>query len=405
MENLEELDCDIIIIGASIAGNYLAYLLSKKKYRIIIIEEHENIGFPFQCAGIVSKKISHLIKIPSHIILNQVKIAKLISPSGTSISLKGEESPYILDRIALDKHYYNQIKDLNNVTYLLGEKFKSFEYYRHDHAKFLRVTTSKRTVTSKMLIGCDGPLSLVARQLGIKNQLIFASQVRIKAAFNMNEAVMIFHPAWKELFGWIVPEGNGICRIGLACKKHPASKFKNLLKFLNLNEKEIINQQGGIIPYGMMNRLAFDHVLLLGDAAGQVKATTGGGIIMLLTAAKFALQSIEKCFQLNDFSHSMIKEYYQDPCYNEIGYQLKLHYLLRLLLQDFTMKDYDLLFKIIKTAKIEQLINLYGDMDYPKELFFKLIRNPAVLQFLLNFLGNKAYLIPKILKILIKKFG
>ncbi|TFG00409.1 MAG: hypothetical protein EU542_08085, partial [Promethearchaeota archaeon] len=52
---------DICIIGASIAGNYLTFLLSDSKLRIAIIEEHKLIGHPFQCAGIVSKKLAHLI--------------------------------------------------------------------------------------------------------------------------------------------------------------------------------------------------------------------------------------------------------------------------------------------------------------------------------------------------------
>ena len=52
---------DVCIIGGSIAGNYLSYLLSKKNLKIAIIEEHEEMGLPFQCAGIISKKLKKLI--------------------------------------------------------------------------------------------------------------------------------------------------------------------------------------------------------------------------------------------------------------------------------------------------------------------------------------------------------
>ena len=68
---------DICIIGGSIAGNYLGYLLQNSGLRIAIIEEHETIGKPLQCAGIVSMKLKSLIPIPEKIILNRVKRAKV----------------------------------------------------------------------------------------------------------------------------------------------------------------------------------------------------------------------------------------------------------------------------------------------------------------------------------------
>ena len=401
---VDKLDCDVIIIGASLAGNYLTWLLSKSKYRIIVIEEHSEVGIPFQCAGILSRKLTELIDIPDSIILNQVQVAKLISPSGGFIKLKGDESPYIVDRVALDKFYYNMVKDMKNVTYLLNEKFKNFTYCPENWGKIIKVQTSKRELSTRLLIGCDGPLSSVASQLGIKNKVIYASQARVRASFNQDEAVMIFNSAWKELFAWIVPEGGNVYRIGLACHKKPATKFNTLMNYLKLKEKNIINRQGGIIPYGMMNRLAFDNVLLLGDAAGQVKATTGGGIIMLLTATKYANHCIENCLKLNKFTQKYIRKWYEKPCYKAIGRQLKIHYILRILLEHFSAEDFSLLFKTVKSAKIEKLISIYGDMDFPLRMIFKLLQNMFILKFLFNFLIRKSLLIHKIMKISIFKY-
>ena len=92
---------DVVIIGASIAGNYLAYLLSKFRVRVLIIEEHSEIGLPLQCAGIISKKLSNLIDLPSNLILNRVKIAKLVAPSGCSINLSGNEEPVSYTHLTL----------------------------------------------------------------------------------------------------------------------------------------------------------------------------------------------------------------------------------------------------------------------------------------------------------------
>ncbi|GAH15092.1 unnamed protein product, partial [marine sediment metagenome] len=147
---------DVCIVGASIAGNYLTYLLSKSNLRIAVIEDHKEIGIPFQCAGIISQKLSQLIELPKEIVLNRVNTAKIISPSGNYINLSGDEQPYVIDRVALDRLYYTKVKDNPNITYYLGEKYKSFEYRFDDDKKIVLIETSKRKIITKMLIGCDG---------------------------------------------------------------------------------------------------------------------------------------------------------------------------------------------------------------------------------------------------------
>ncbi len=400
-QNIEKFD--LAIIGASLAGNYLCFLLANTNLRILVIEEHKEIGLPFQCAGIVSQKLVQLIDIPKDIILNRVSVAKIVAPSGKFIQLSGDENPYIIDRIALDRLFYEKAKNHENVSFYLGEKFESFKYIKDNQKRFVLLKTSKREVKAKMLIGCDGPLSLVGKILGIKKKVIYASQIRMKGTFNQNNAVMYFDPKWKELFGWIVPEGNQIYRIGIASSKNIATKFKLFTKTLGIDLKQKIDQQGGIIPFGMMNKIAFDNILLLGDSACQVKATTGGGIVMLLTCAKIAANCLIKCFKTNNFSKKFIKINYEKLCASKVGKQLKIHYIIRSLLEEFTKKDFEKFFQIIKTSKIEHLISIYGDMDFPKEIIFKLIKNPLVFTFLIRFILKDPHFFIKLLKILFKR--
>ncbi len=390
---------DLTIIGASISANYLAYLLSKTKINIAVIEEHDEIGRPLQCAGIVSQKLTQLIDVPNHIILNRVKIAKIIAPSGKYIRLSGDEKPYIIDRIALDQLFYEKIKNNKNISYFLGEKFKSFEYLIEGKKKIVFIETTKRKIKTKMVIGCDGPLSTVGKLLGVINKNIYASQIRVKNdRFNKNEAIMHFNPKWKELFGWIVPEGNDIYRIGLATSKNLNKKFNSFLKSININKKNIIDKQGGLIPCGKMNRIAFDNILLVGDSACQVKATTGGGIIMLLKAVKYAAYCINECFKRNNFSKKNLKKYYEKPVKMTIGKQLKVHYIIRTILEYFSKVDFDRFFQIVKTKQIENIISFYGDMDFPFSLAKKMLMNYTVLKFLIKLIKKKPKLLLKLIK-------
>ena len=216
---------DVSIIGASIAGNYLCYLLSHTNLKIAVIEDHREIGLPFQCAGIVSQKIINIIDFPSEIILNRVNRAKIVAPNGQFITLSGNEKPYIIDRVALDQFFYNEVKNKKNIHYFLGERFKSFNYIKEGSQKVVIAETSKRKIKTKLLIGCDGPLSAVASSLNIQYNILYATQIRIQGGFKEDEAVMYFNPKWKELFGWIVPEGDHIYRIGLACSQNLTYNF------------------------------------------------------------------------------------------------------------------------------------------------------------------------------------
>jgi len=396
---------DVCIIGGSIAGNYLCFLLSKTKLKIAVIEEHKEIGLPVQCAGIVSQKLSQLIELPQEIVQNRVDKVKLVAPSGKFIRLSGNERPYIIDRAALDKLFYERIKEYTNITYYLEERFKSFKYRYlvQEKKQIIIVETSKRRLSAKILVGCDGPLSSVAKLMDIKFNKLYATQIRIQGNFRDDEVVMYFDPRWKELFGWIIPEGsNNIYRIGLASVKNVARNFRVFLKNLKIDSLKAIEHQGGIIPYGTLNKSTFDNVLLLGDSACQVKATTGGGIIMLLTCAKYAANCIIKCFNMNNFSSSFIRRFYERPSRSTIGKQLKIHYLIRTVLELFTNYDYEKMFQMIKTSKIENLISIYGDMDFPKGLLTKLIKNPLFLSFFIKFILKKPNIIVRFLKILTK---
>ncbi|MHA1376727.1 MAG: lycopene cyclase family protein, partial [Promethearchaeota archaeon] len=398
-QNIEKFD--LAIIGASIAGNYLAYLLSKSNLQIVVLEEHKDIGLPFQCTGIISQKLSQLIELPEEIVLNRVQTVKIFNPSGKFIKLSGNEHPYVVDRIALDRLFYTKNENTKNITYYLGERFRTFKHHVENGQKSVLIETSKRVIIAKMLIGCDGPLSSVGTQLKVKNKVLYAAQIRIKGNFPENEAVMYFHPLWKQLFGWIVPEGNNVYRIGIASSKNIKKCFNVYLKKLGIDINKKIDQQGGIIPYGIMNKSAFKNVLLLGDAAGQVKATTGGGIVMLLTAARHASNCVKLSFKENNFSKRFIKKHYEKPCLRTIGKELKLHYVIRLILERLTNKEFEIFFRIVKENKIGHIITLYGDMDFPRELIFKLLRNFSVISFLIKFVVKNPSILFKVLKILI----
>ncbi|MHA1729944.1 MAG: geranylgeranyl reductase family protein [Promethearchaeota archaeon] len=402
MKNPDLIQCDVCIIGGNIAGAYLAYILAEENVNVIVVEEHKESGEPLQCAGIFSEKLTKIIDLEKSLILNRVKIARLVAPGGSTLDVVGRENPFIVDRVKLDRSYYQ--KAINKgAVFLFNEKFLTYRKIKNEG---VRITTDKRTIFSDVIIGCDGPRSRVAKLNGVQHNFIQGMQVRAKYNHPINVTSMFFSPKWKELFGWIIPEGKNICRIGMGCRKNPKNNFKSFLIKVGVKKSEIIDKQGGLIPYGYIRRIAFDRALLLGDAACMVKATTGGGVIMLLSAAEIAKSAILMALKKNNFSEKfLIKHYERNTEMKKLRIQLKIHFLIRIGIKRFTSTDFENIFSLYQSSKtgIKELVLKYADMDFPKTLIIKCLFNVRLFLFLLNFMIRNRNIIPEFVHLIVDK--
>lgn len=394
-----DVDVDVCIIGGSIAGNYLACLLAEKNIKCLVVEEHSELGKPFQCAGIISQKILTLLDFPEDIILNRVQIAEIVAPNLASIKMAGSESPVIIDRVRFDAFFGHKAQQLG-VKYYLGEKYqKHWALSKTD----IIIKTTKRTIKARMVVGADGPFSKVAARFNQKNHIIPAVQARFEMNYPVDQTSMYFNPQWKELFGYIVPEKEGnVCRVGLATKNHPNKAFQLFLKKINLSSKKQIDRQGGALPMGTLSPMAFQNTVLLGDSACMVKATTGGGIVMLVSAAKILAPAISLALSSENYSHHFFYRHYERKVRRSIGRDLKLHYIIRILLEELAPHEFNYFFHLYQTTSLQSIIREYADMDFPLKLIKKLFRERTFIRYVF-YLGVKYLrMIPKMIVILFK---
>jgi digeranylgeranylglycerophospholipid reductase len=356
-----DLLCEVCIIGSNISGSYLAYLLANHGINVIVVEQNRIPGIPLQCAGIVSQRLTNIVDVDPSIIINRVDTAWLYLENGKKISVSIRDNPYILDRIKLDQHFYQKAEDAG-AKFLLHEKFLNFT---KTHSS-IDIITNRRIIKAKLLVGCDGPNSRVAKMHGIKHNLIPAIQVRAMFDHSNNSVEMHFKEKWKNLFGWVIPEGNGICRIGLGCQNKLKQSFQSYLKELKVDNSRIIDKNGGQIIIGYPQKIAFHRVILLGDAAGMVKATTGGGINTLLKASTYAMRAILKAISKNKFSQRFLITHYENSKgIRFLKRNIFLHYLVRVLLIHLSQSDYEEGMLFLNQPKTKKLLLKYGDMDFP----------------------------------------
>lgn len=356
----------ISIIGAGPAGSYLAYLLAKKGEEVTLVEEHKEIGKPIQCTGIVTGSIENFVKLKKEVFANRLKRVVVVS--------RGKRIESAVDEVVMWRDKFDQFMaekaQYAGAKLLLNTKFVSLD------KKGVRVkdkTSNKvRVLRSSSIVGADGPYSSVAKMAGLTSQTKFymGMQAKVRLRADTDAFETYFGSMFPNFFGWVVPESEDTVRLGLGAFENTKDYFYKFLQ-RRVGKKEILCWESGVIPvYNPQKVIQRGNIYLLGDAATQVKATTGGGIIPSLKAA----QTLCDCILHNkDYSKEFKKK---------SGRELYLHLKIRALLNKFSDEDYNHLLGLMNQERVKRVIRDY-DRDTPIPLVFNLLlKEPRFLFYL-----------------------
>jgi len=351
----------IAIIGAGPSGSYLASMLAKNGKEVLLVEEHPEVGNPIQCTGILSSSSNALnIKIPEKLIVNKIKRVQIISPNN-NIIFNLNEQDLILDRMMFDKYLADTAVN-DGAKLLLSHRFLDYK----NNIISLRHKGNIVNYNSEILVGADGPNSQVAKSAGIYGNRKFWIARQCRAKINSEKdlfKVYFDKDISPDFFGWVVPENEDIARIGIGSEKNSEEYFRRYLK--KLGNPEIIDYQAGLIPiYDSKLQRKKDNVYLIGDAALQVKALSGGGIIKGMMAAEELDKAITKDLD------------YEKLWRKRIGFDLWLSLRMRKLLNNFSNNDYD---KLINSFNENALT--YFNREFPKKSLIKVILKSPKLDF------------------------
>jgi len=347
----------ITIVGAGPAGSYLAYLLAKKGEDVTVIEEHESIGSPIQCTGIVTGSIEKFVKLPNNVIANRCSKVIVVSKNNRVTANTDE---IVMWRNKFDEFMANRATD-QGVNILINHKFISLEGKNIIKIKNKNDNNIKN-IESEIIIGADGPSSAVAKSAGLKTNTKFyvGMQAKVKLKMDFDAFETHFGDDFPNFFGWVVPESEDTVRLGLGAFKNAKDYFYKFLEE-RTGKKEVLSWESGIYPiYNPKQIIQKGNIYLIGDAATQVKATTGGGIIPSLKAA----QTLCDCI--------INKKNYNKELKKHSGRGLLLHLKIRNVLNKFSDKDYDYLLKLMSQEKVKKILKKY-DRDSPIPLVLNLL--------------------------------
>jgi geranylgeranyl reductase family protein len=375
---------DLLIVGAGPCGSFAALTASKLGFKVKVYEEHSKPGVPEHCPGHISiKGLKTLnLTLPKEIIENEIKGVKIYSPSGLNLTFEDSKpTVYVVNRKLFDEWLYNQAKKLN-VGYVFNSKIKNLRFNKNGlSVEAFSQNGENKEVHCRFLIDAEGSSGFLARKAGLINNRKFVCGVHaiIEGVKDLDEdfAEVYLGKFSPKFFAWIIPKGNEKAKVGLAAeKKNPISLLKLFLKKHPLASKKIGNAKIlSLFPHpipinGPIKKFFNKNFLVVGDAASQVKPTTGGGLITGFISAKIAVEAIHE-------ANEKFGEEYQLRWGKTLGLNFFFMRQARRLLNSLSDKALDKIFNAAKKLNIEE-IPLMNNLDFQlnlvkhlKKLFYK----------------------------------
>jgi geranylgeranyl reductase family protein len=392
-------EVDVLVVGAGPAGSTVAARLAKAGHSVRLVEEHPKVGYPVQCAGLVSQRVLDLAGSTSFV-RKPVVGANVFGPSLESISFRAD-SPraFVIDRAGLDIYLADRAAKAG-AEVRTQTRFNSVEDAPADRltVHFRGPDGSPEELRTRLVIGADGVASAVARAFRLRRpvEVLPAFEAEFPESPGDPDTVEVYlgRRIAPGLFGWWIPDGAGGARVGVAADADgtPARVyFDRLVEFLSRRFGRRLESATAYIvsgiPIGALPRTHARRALLVGDAAAQVKPLSGGGIFTGMRCAEIAADVANEAFARGDLSEGALAEY--DRRWRaELGEEFRRALYLRRLFTRLSDEELDRVVHALKGAHLAATIVAFGDIDFPTHVVRELLReSPGLLRLLPKAVG------------------
>ena len=288
---------DVLVVGAGPAGSCVSRELAESGTDVLAIDRRKEIGYPVQCGEFLpapdelrrilprSEEYGDLFDIEKSLIERETPSIVLFGPKGVRYEM--DFRGLTLDRRAFDKSLWMKAEKAG--AKLMKEA--EFQGLAAPH----RAMTSAGEIEFKVLVGADGPLSKVRKSVGLPEPKAISQAVTAQASGDFDDKVkMYFGGIAPGGYAWIIPKRGG-ANVGLGIQKEfstePLSSM--MRRFVECFELKVSEATYGQVPIsGPVSRTSKGDAVIVGDAAGHVMATNGGGIPIAMICGRIAGRSI-----------------------------------------------------------------------------------------------------------------
>ena len=227
----------------------------------------------------------------------------------------------------------------------------------------------------RRLVAADGPRSSIARMRGCRRPETYLAGIQAEVPYEMDPRYVELHPnAAPDFFGWVIPVSATRARVGLCAREHANDHFDRFIARYGGNSLHLAS---GVIPLGVMPQTYGRRALIVGDAAGFAKPTSGGGIYTGVRSAKHAAAVAAACCARAECDDGSLRDY-ERRWKEDFGKELDIGMKAFRMRQKMTAEDIDRLCRALDDPDLIATIVEHGDMDRPGTLLRKLALKPAL---------------------------
>ena len=374
---------DVIVVGAGPAGNNAALNLSGQGYDVTVVDWRHRIGDKL-CTGIVGRECTKRFPIDASLIHRDAREARIVSPGGEAVSFERQDvQAHVVDRVAYVASFADRARRAG-ADYMLG--YRATEVAPYDDGWRVQVVNGgePRTLEARALIVASGFGSELTSQLdmGRVGDYVTGVQAEVMAPGLDQVNVYFGQGVAPGFFAWLVPTWGGRALVGLLCRQQGMVHLDNLVHRLQMEGKvtDVVTPPAKWgVPLRPLPRTFGDGVLVVGDTAGQLKPTTGGGIYYALLASEIAADALHEAFSKGDLSATQLSGY-QRAWKALLSHEMEVGYSARRLFE--LLKDCQINFlmhAITSNGIYKELVDLQSlSFDWHSGVISKVMNHPML---------------------------
>jgi digeranylgeranylglycerophospholipid reductase len=377
-----DLERDVIIVGGGPGGLIAAACLARDGFDVAVLEEHHEVGAPVHCTGVLAQEAVAELDLPRESILNVLATARFHSPAGRQISYTTPTTEaLVIDRALFDRRLAHDAAAAGATIRLSSRAVDVRTSPSHAEVDL----DSGETLRARAVILACGANYAFQRRLGLGMPTVHLNSAQLELpAARSGDVELHFGAAMAPRgFAWAVPvtrDERHCVRIGLMCDGDPARSFANVLARLGpawgIRPSHVTQQpRRRLLPLAPIKRTYTDRLLAVGDAAGLVKPTTGGGIYYSIVSAKIAADVLATGLREDRLEAARLARY-QESWREKLMPEFRAQLAMRMLAQRLSDDEIESLFELAQTDGIMPIVRRTAQFNRHRTLIAALFKHP-----------------------------
>ena len=370
---------DALIVGGGPGGLFMAARLAERGLRTLVCEEHPRVGDPVHCTGVLSADTFPRFDLPCNATLNELTTVRFHSPGGIHVDYM-TPSPLatVIDRPAFDRALADRAVAAG-AEVRAGTRVTALDVDSHGVTAGL----GDAFVRARLIVLACGASYAFQRRFGfgLPRTYLHTAQRELRAS-RLSEVELHFGQNFAPGgFAWAVPvqrPDGPYVRVGVMASRDVLPCYARMIERVRerwgVVDADVPPRQK-ILPLGAIDRTFGDRVLVIGDAAGLVKPTTGGGIhysiVSAALAAKVAVDALGR-----DRLDAGTLAAYERSWREELADEFEAQHELRDVVTKLTDRAIDSFFELAHTDGIMPIVRATARFNEHRPLIRALFKHP-----------------------------